>query len=141
MKLVQVLVCAALALAAASPSAWAGGHRRHEGHRSYGSHRRGRYHRTASLFRFHDPCATAKDEWELTDDGGLRDSRGRLMRSKAALRSFECENPCPSTGSSEGPCPGYVIDHIQPLKEGGPDLPSNMQWQTVEDAKAKDKVE
>ncbi len=77
----------------------------------------------------------------MTDDGGLRDSSGKLMRSKAARLAFICENPCPSTGSSGGPCPGYVVDHIKPLKEGGADLPSNMQWQTEEDAKAKDKVE
>jgi hypothetical protein len=37
--------------------------------------------------------------------------------------------------------PGYVVDHIVPLASGGADAPSNMQWQTIEDAKAKDKVE
>jgi hypothetical protein len=36
---------------------------------------------------------------------------------------------------------GYVIDHIVPLKKGGCDCPSNMQWQTKADAKAKDKWE
>jgi hypothetical protein len=30
---------------------------------------------------------------------------------------------------------------IVPLKRGGLDRPSNMQWQTVADAKAKDRVE
>jgi hypothetical protein len=34
-----------------------------------------------------------------------------------------------------------VIDHIRPLRKGGADLPDNMQWQTVEAAKAKDRVE
>lgn len=38
-------------------------------------------------------------------------------------------------------CPGYVIDHIQPLKRGGADEPWNMQWQTVQDAKAEDRTE
>jgi hypothetical protein len=37
--------------------------------------------------------------------------------------------------------PGYVIDHIQALKHGGADKPSNMQWQTKEEAKAKDRWE
>jgi hypothetical protein len=34
-----------------------------------------------------------------------------------------------------------VIDHKQALKHGGSDTPGNMQWQTKEAAKAKDKVE
>jgi hypothetical protein len=49
--------------------------------------------------------------------------------------------PCPSTGETTGTCRGYVVDHIIPLKRGGLDAPSNMQWQTVAEGKAKDRVE
>ena len=36
---------------------------------------------------------------------------------------------------------GHVVDHIVPLKRGGADEPWNMQWQTVQEAKAKDRIE
>jgi hypothetical protein len=36
---------------------------------------------------------------------------------------------------------GYVIDHVIALKRGGADTAENMQWQTVEEAKAKDRWE
>jgi hypothetical protein len=57
------------------------------------------------------------------------------------LNAFKKQNPCPATGKTFGSCPGYVVDHIIPLKRGGPDSPSNMQWQTKEAAKEKDKWE
>lgn len=37
--------------------------------------------------------------------------------------------------------PGWVVDHIVALKHGGADDPSNMQWQTISDAKLKDRIE
>jgi hypothetical protein len=70
-----------------------------------------------------------------------RNSHGRIQRSSAAKHRFERSHPCPSTGKSSGACPGYVVDHIKPLKRGGADAPSNMEWQTKEAAKAKDKTE
>lgn len=65
----------------------------------------------------------------------------RIKRSKAARDAFMRSHPCPANGHTRGACPGYVVDHIIALKRGGPDAPSNMQWQTVEAAKAKDKWE
>jgi 5-methylcytosine-specific restriction endonuclease McrA len=60
-------------------------------------------------------------------------------RSEAGL-PFERTHPCPSTGRTNGSCPGYVIDHVVPLKRGGADTPANMQWQSKAAAKAKDKT-
>ena len=64
-----------------------------------------------------------------------RDSHGHIARSEAAKDQFMA-----NTGYPHGR-PGYVVDHVIPLKRGGADSPSNMQWQTKADAAAKDKVE
>jgi hypothetical protein len=64
-----------------------------------------------------------------------RASKGKIARSEEAKRTFEKQ-----TGFPRGR-PGYVIDHKVPLACGGADSPSNMQWQTTAEAKAKDKVE
>ncbi len=74
-------------------------------------------------------------------EGVNRDKHGKIARSSKSKDKFKKTHPCPSTGKTSGSCPGYVIDHIKPLKKGGSDDPSNMQWQTVTDAKAKDKWE
>jgi hypothetical protein len=62
-------------------------------------------------------------------------------RSYAAKAEFKRLHPCPANGQKRGPCLGYILDHIVPLCAGGPDSSSNMQWQTVSDAKAKDRDE
>lgn len=63
------------------------------------------------------------------------------IRSSSAKADFKRARPCPATGARSGACGGYVIDHIVPLACGGEDAPSNMQWQTVAEAKAKDRWE
>jgi hypothetical protein len=70
-----------------------------------------------------------------------RDANGKIQRSQEAKDEFKKAHPCPANGSTSGACPGYVIDHDKPLKRGGEDAPQNMQWQTIEDARAKDKWE
>lgn len=68
-------------------------------------------------------------------------SHQKHHRSESAKNDFKRSSPCPSNGNNHGPCPGYVIDHVNPLACGGADASSNMQWQTVADGKAKDKWE
>lgn len=70
-----------------------------------------------------------------------RDSKGHIQRSTTAKHDFQRQHPCPSTGNAYGACPGFVIDHVIPLKRGGSDSPSNMQWQTTAASKAKDRTE
>ena len=65
----------------------------------------------------------------------------RIKRSQSAKVEFKAGHPCPANGATKGPCKGYVIDHIKPLACGGADAPSNMQWQSEADGKAKDKWE
>ena len=73
--------------------------------------------------------------------GVTRDSHGKIARSPQALQHFKKSNPCPATGKTYGSCPGYTVDHVVPLKRGGSDSSSNMQWQTNAEAKQKDKWE
>ena len=64
-----------------------------------------------------------------------RDSHGKIKRSESAKKEFMRQ-----TGYPHGR-KGYVVDHIVPLSKGGADSTSNMQWQTKEEAKRKDKWE
>ena len=70
-----------------------------------------------------------------------RDKAGHIKRNSHQTVLFKRNNPCPANGATAGPCPGHVIDHIVPLCACGPDKPDNMQWQTIAEAKAKDKIE
>ena len=62
-------------------------------------------------------------------------------RDRNIPAEFQRLYPCPSTGKTTGACPGWVRDHVIPLCKGGPDTVQNLQWQTVDDAKAKDRWE
>lgn len=77
-----------------------------------------------------------------------RDDYGRIKRNPKIIRIFKATVPCPATGAAGGRCLGYVVDHKVALacakteeeRRRLDDLP-NLQWQTVEDAKAKDRAE
>jgi hypothetical protein len=76
------------------------------------------------------PHATSRGTHRITYSARTtRDSHGENQRSSSSKSAFKKGHPCPSTGKSSGACPGYVIDHVMPLKRGGADDPSHMQWQ------------
>jgi hypothetical protein len=89
--------------------------------------------------------AAAKLLLSLTITGAIALTAAPLSakeyRSREVTREFQREHPCPSTGRTVGACPGYRKDHVIPLACGGPDAVSNLQWQTVAAAKAKDRWE
>ena len=100
------------------------------------------YNRSSKVSSSAKPTASKHEpNMPATSSVAKRDSRGRTARSSKAKVSFMKKHPCPSTGKTSRACQGYVVDHIVPLKRGGSDSPSNMQWQTVQAAKAKDKSE
>ncbi len=63
------------------------------------------------------------------------------VRHQAPKLAFVRAHPCPATGKPTVSCKGFVIDHIVPLCACGKDAPSNMQWQTLSEAKRKDTLE
>lgn len=62
-------------------------------------------------------------------------------RSSSVRAAFMRAHPCPATGLPKGPCEGWNIDHVVPLKCGGADDIGNMQWLTITDHLAKTKRE
>jgi hypothetical protein len=63
------------------------------------------------------------------------------QRPSNAEIHFRLANPCPSTGDTGGACPGYVIDRVIPVVCGGAEDPDNMQWQSLAEAREKDRWE
>lgn len=72
-----------------------------------------------------------------TDQKGIKRhvKTNRIYRDHAAVRKFKQKNPKPKDGKK------YHVDHIKPLKYGGEDSPSNMQWLEVEKHKKKSAIE
>jgi hypothetical protein len=57
-----------------------------------------------------------------------REENGTISRSNRVINAYKKIHPCPSTGMSIGACPGWAIDHIIPLANGGCDSVVNMAW-------------
>lgn len=67
---------------------------------------------------------------------------GDMIHDPTQRAAFVKEHPCPATEPhTKASCPGFVVGHIKALACGGADRPENMQWQTLEEAKARDKIE
>jgi len=114
--------------------------RGHRGSYESGHHRRsgGGLHHDHSGIRsshFHGHSSLYPHHRASTPSSVKRNSHGKIARSSTARERF-----MRMTGYPHGR-PGYVIDHIIPLSKGGADDPSNMQWQTREEAKEKDRTE
>ena len=94
-----------------------------------------RYKENKSSPSYSVPKSSTKSHSYNTNSSVPRDKNGKIKRSSSAKHQFMKQ-----TGYPKGR-KGYVVDHIIPLKKGGCDCPSNMQWQTIEEGKKKDKVE
>jgi len=103
----------------------------HSSYRSSSGHSRSSYNTQRSSYS----SKKYSGHHRSTYSSATRDSRGHIKRSDSARHQFMKQ-----TGYPKGR-PGYVIDHKVPLKRGGSDRPSNMQWQTKAAAKEKDKWE
>lgn len=57
-----------------------------------------------------------------------RTASGEIKRRADVVAAFKRIHPCPVTGLTSGPCPGWEVDHIVPLACGGCDAVSNLQW-------------
>lgn len=139
-----------LAICLATPGSVAGagrggGHTSHSSgsHSSGGGHssRRSSSHRSSSGAHAGAGPSLSSHHPKSSHSGVHRSGHGKIKRDPEQRAKFMRTHPCPSTGKTHGACPGYVVDHITPLKRGGKDDPSNMQWQTKEAAKEKDKWE
>ena len=62
-------------------------------------------------------------------------------RSRAERAKFQRFHPCPANGLQRGACPGYQVDHIEPLCAGGADVAANMQWLTVQEHRDKTRLD
>ena len=125
--LIIVIVMAMVAFTCLSAFARGGSHSGGHSSKSYSS----RSYSHSS----HSPKTTYSQRSPKYASGVQRYPKGKIKKSSSAKHDFMKQSGYPNGR------PGYVVDHVTPLKRGGADSPSNMQWQTKADAKAKDKWE
>jgi hypothetical protein len=121
---VVVAIAAVIAVVFGSPSFGKGSSGGHSHSDSSGSH-----HWSGSTSH-----SSGSSHHHNNHAGRAHPSHGHIKRSEQAKDEFMHSHPCPSTDRTSGSCPGYVIDHVVPLKRGGADEATNMRWLTVEDA-------
>jgi hypothetical protein len=71
----------------------------------------------------------------------LAGSTWAAERSPTLRAEFMRQQPCPSTGATRGPCPGWHVDHIEALVCGGRDELGHLQWLPVAEHREKTRVE
>ena len=145
-RFLVALIFAAIAISpAASRGSRSGSSGRTDARSEPRSHRGEARSKPRNSFTSHTSRASAAGSLALSNSTRCttceRDANGRIKRNPAARRAFQRSNPCPATRRTTGACPGYIVDHIIPLKRGAADEPANMQWQTPAEAKAKDRIE
>ena len=91
---------------------------------SFGGH----FNSKTGIYHFHASAVVSKTFDGLVSLFSFEENSEPKKRDPAQRRRFYAANPCPVTGKTSGPCPGYHVDHIVPLACGGSDSPSNMQW-------------
>ena|ERR1044071_1431376 len=57
-----------------------------------------------------------------------RDADGTISRSSTVTTAYRHLHPCPATGLAAGACPGWALNHVYPLVNGGCDAVFNLQW-------------
>jgi hypothetical protein len=63
------------------------------------------------------------------------------LLSRENVRTFRLTHPCPMTGLTTNPCPGWVVALITPRCAAGTDDPKNLQWLTTAAAASKEDAE
>lgn len=76
--------------------------------------------------------AWSVEAWQLQETRycGIpqRNADGSIKRSSTVTKRFQQIHPCPSTGKTDGACPGWAMNHVIPLACGGCDEVSNLDW-------------